>query len=147
MPDSVSSTRPKVSIQTARMLHGIWVTGCINCQVRIRWTRYLLMDEYSDNADNGGSTRGHPTNEELNDAPNPNLASRSHQNVVDEPVPNPVKELVDSTHTDHGDVDLPTFSAHKDAEKMPVSSTFKFVLNVQLMLLFIFALFWVLSEM
>ncbi|KAF7374209.1 hypothetical protein MSAN_00303000 [Mycena sanguinolenta] len=105
-----------------------------------------VEDEYSNNADNGGSTRGHPTNPESNDAPNPNLASPSlDQNVVEELVPNAVEELVDSTHTDH--VELPPGSPHQDIEEIPVSSTFKFVLNVQLTLMFFSALFWVLFDM
>ncbi|KAF7374199.1 hypothetical protein MSAN_00301800 [Mycena sanguinolenta] len=100
-----------------------------------------IENDYSDKADNGGSTSGNPTKE----APNHDLASPSHQNVVEKLVPNAVKELIDSTHTDH--VDLLTTSAHPDAEEMPVSSIFKFVLNVQLTLMFFSALFWVLSDM
>ncbi|KAF7374189.1 hypothetical protein MSAN_00300800 [Mycena sanguinolenta] len=101
-----------------------------------------IEEEYSDNNGNEGSTSGHPTNE----APNHDLASPSpRQNVAEEVDSNAVEQIVDSTHTDH--VELPPGSAHQDAEEIPLSGTFKFVLNVQLTLMFFSALFWVLSNM
>ncbi|KAF7374228.1 hypothetical protein MSAN_00305600 [Mycena sanguinolenta] len=98
----------------------------------------FVENEHSDNVNNGGSTSGHPTNE----APNYDLVSPIHQDVVEVPDCSTSEETVESDH-----VDLPTASAHQDAEEMPVSSTFEIVLNAQLTLLFIFALFWVLSDM
>ncbi|KAF7374230.1 hypothetical protein MSAN_00305800 [Mycena sanguinolenta] len=101
-----------------------------------------IEEECSDNADNRGSTSGHPTKE----APNHDLASPSpRQNVVEEPVSNVVEQIVDSTHTDY--VDLPIAFAHQDAEEMPVSSPFKLVLNMQLSLIFLSVFSWVLSDM
>ncbi|KAF7374218.1 hypothetical protein MSAN_00304100 [Mycena sanguinolenta] len=101
-----------------------------------------IEGKYSDNADNEGNLGGHPLNQESNDALNHDLASPFiPQNVAEVPGSSTSEETVVSDH-----VDLPTTSAHQDAEEMPVSSTFKLVLNAQLTLLFILVLFWVRSD-
>ncbi|KAF7374219.1 hypothetical protein MSAN_00304200 [Mycena sanguinolenta] len=56
------------------------------------------------------------------------------------------EELVDSTVT-YSVVATDVTSIDQDKEEIPLSNTFKFVLNVQLSLIFFSALFWVLSDM
>ncbi|KAF7337323.1 hypothetical protein MSAN_02257600 [Mycena sanguinolenta] len=138
-----------------------------------------IDEEYSDNR---GDTSGHPTHEELDEAPklfptNHDLpAPSTDQDVAEIPVSRTVEQIVDSTQADPDSavgsnhqaaegisvsstvdeipesimdpLNIPMISsANVDAEEMPLSGAFKFVINVKLSLILFLSLFWALYEM